>query len=312
MTASFPYALDARFDASLGVTHHLAHANGVRIHYVRAGEGEPVILLHGWPQTWYMWRKVIPLLGGQYTLIAPDLRGFGESSRPLAGYDKRSVAEDIWHLGESLGLGGAHLVGHDLGGATAYAYASAHRRAVKSLVVLDVPITIDKATAQAYRSRFFHLSFHCQPDIALSLVSGRERAYLTHFYRNCYNPAAFSAADIEEYVAAFSAPGAMRASMAHYAAHAIDLEHNAENARTLLEMPVLGLGGEFSFRDAVRDSLRRVAKNVRGGTLPGCAHWIAEEQPQALSRQLLAFFTDCQRNFNHCNGGGHHDQENIH
>lgn len=290
----FPYALDARFDASLGATHHLAHANGARIHYVRAGEGAPVILLHGWPQTWYMWRKIIPLLAKQHTLIAPDLRGFGESSKPFTDYDKRSVAEDIWLLVEQLELGSVHLVGHDLGGVAAYAYACAHRQAVKSLVILDVPIIIDKAKALEYRSRLFHLSFHCQPDIALSLVSGRERTYLTHFFRNCYNPAAFSHADIDEYVAAFSAPGAMRASMAHYAAHAIDLEHNRENARTLLDMPVLALGGEFSFRDAVCDSLRRVAKNVCGGTVPGCAHWIAEEQPQALGHQLLAFFKDCQ------------------
>ena len=292
MSETFRYAPDPRFDPALGLTHHQARANGQHIHYVRAGVGPPVVLLHGWPQTWYMWRKVIPLLAGHYTLIAPDLRGFGESSKPVDGYDKRTVAADIHELVQQLDLGPVNLVGHDLGGTTAYAYASRHPDTVRCLVILDVPIVIDEATARAYRSRLFHLSFHCEPDIALSLVSGRERTYLTHFYRNCYNPAAFADADIDEYVAAFSAPGAMRASMAHYAAHAIDLKHNIENARTRLEMPVLALGGALSFRDGVRKSLEQVADNVQGGTLRGCAHWIAEEQPESLCRELLAFFCE--------------------
>ena len=289
MAEEFQYARDSRFDVALGLTHHRTRVNGQCIHYVRAGGGLPVVLLHGWPQTWYMWRKVIPLLAGHYTLIAPDLRGFGESSKPVDGYDKRTIAADIHELVKQLGLGPVHLVGHDLGGSTAYAYACAHPDDVRRLVILDVAITIDEATAMAYRSRLFHLSFHCEPDIALSLVSGRERLYLTHFYRNCYNPAAFTHADIDEYVAAFSAPGAMRASMAHYGAHSIDLEHNRRNARTPLEMPVLALGGELSFREGVRKSLEQVAHDVRGGTLPGCAHWIAEEQPESLCRELFAF-----------------------
>jgi pimeloyl-ACP methyl ester carboxylesterase len=288
----FPYAVDPRFDPRLAVTHHRARVNGQEIHYVRAGVGPPVVLLHGWPQTWYMWRKVIPLLAEHYTVIAPDLRGFGESSKPLDGYDKRTVAEDVWALTEVLGLGPVRLVGHDMGGPVAYAYACAHPESVAQLVVLDVAITTDEATSMAYRSRLFHLTFHCEPDIAVALVSGRERTYLTHFYRNCYNPGAFTDADIEEYVAAFSAPGAMRASMAHYGAHAVDLVHNQENAQTKLTMPVLGIGGELGFRNGVRKSLEQVATDVRGGVLAGCAHWVAEEQPEALCRELFSFFAE--------------------
>jgi len=274
---------------SIELEHHAAQVNGIRIHYVRAGRGDPVVLLHGWPQTWYMWRKIIPALAEHYTVIAPDLRGFGQSSKPVDGYDKRTVASDIYELVRQLGFEKVFLVGHDFGGPTAYAYACAHPEDVRRLVILDVAITIDEAEAASYYTRLFHLSFNAEPDIAVALVTGRERVFLTHFYKNCYNPGAFSHADIDEYVASFSAPGAMRASMAHYGAMWTDLEHNKQNAKTKLTMPVLGLGGSMSFGDGVVASMRRVATDVRGGTIQGCAHWVAEEQPEALLRELLPF-----------------------
>ncbi len=275
---------------TIQLEHHAALANGVRIHYVRAGQGDPVVLLHGFPQTWYMWRKIIPELARHYTVIAPDLRGFGESSKPIDGYDKRTVAEDIYQLVRGLGFEKIFLVGHDLGGPAAYAYACAHPDDVRRLVILDVEITIDRSTAAEYFTRLFHLSFHAEPDIAVALVAGRERVYLTHFYRKCYNPGAFSHADIDEYIAAFSAPGALRASMAHYGAIWTDLKHNIENAKKLLEMPVLALGGEMSFGERTVSSARKIAKDVRGRSMPRCAHWVAEEEPEALLAELLAFF----------------------
>lgn len=274
------------------LTHHAAFVNDIRLHYVRAGSGDPVVLLHGWPQTWYMWRKIIPALAEHYTVIAPDLRGFGESSKPIDGYDKRTVAEDIYQLVGQLGFEKIFLVGHDMGGPTAYAYAHAHPDDIRRLVILDVALTIDEAESAEYYKRLFHLSFHAEPDIAVALVSGRERTYLTHFYRNCYNPGAFSAADIDEYVAVFSAPGAMRASMAHYGAAPIDLQQRKAMAKERkLEMPVLALGGSMSFRKGVLHSCKKVANDVRGGIIEGCAHWVAEEQPEALTRELLAFFS---------------------
>ena len=274
--------------------HHTAFVNRQKIHYVRAGEapGPPVVLLHGWPQTWYMWRKIIPGLAEHHTVIAPDLRGFGQSSKPVDGYDKRTVATDIYELVRSLGCEEIYLVGHDFGGPTAYAYASAHPEDVKKLVILDVAITIDEQEQNEFYKRLFHLSFNAQPDIATQLVAGREREFLTHFYRDCYNPGAFSLEDIDEYVASFSAPGAMRASMAHYGALPIDLKHNQENAKTKLEMPVLALGGEISFAGGVKTSLEQVATNVTGGVIPGCAHWVAEEQPEALLEAMLPFLAE--------------------
>ena len=278
----------------LGVTHHQAFVgDDIRIHYVIAGSGPPVVLLHGFPQTWYMWRKQIPVLAQHYTVIAPDLRGFGESSKPIGPYDKRSVAEDIHNLVQQLDVGPIFLVGHDMGGPTAYAYAWMYPDEVKRLVILDVALTIDEAQSLPFYKRLFHLSFHANPDIALALVAGRERTYLTHFYRNCYNPGAFTAEDIDEYIAVFSAPGAMRASMAHYGASDTDLAHRKEMVQErLLEMPVLALGGEMSFRKGVLHSCQQVATDVRGGIIPHCAHWVAEEQPELLNEQLLAFFAE--------------------
>ena len=272
--------------------HHIAMTNGVKLHFVTAGSGDPVVLLHGWPETWYQWRKIMPALAERYTVIAPDLRGFGDSGKPVDGYDKRTVAEDVHQLVHHLGFERIFLVGHDIGGPTAYAYAAAHQGAVRGLVLLDVSISTEEAEAAAFFTRLFHLSFHAEPDIAVSLVTGRERTYLSHFYRRCYNPGAFSEADIDEYVARYSAPGALRGSMAHYGAIWTDLAHQRESARTPLEMPVLALGGSHGFGHRVLESCRKLARDVRGGVIDRCGHFIAEERPEELTQELLAFFAD--------------------
>jgi pimeloyl-ACP methyl ester carboxylesterase len=122
------------------LTHHTAVVNDVRLHYVTAGQGDPVVLLHGWPQTWYEWHRIIPALAARYTVIAPDMRGLGDSARPATGYDKRTVADDIFKLVNQLGFQRIFLVGHDWGGPVAYAYACAHPDDVGRLVILDVAI----------------------------------------------------------------------------------------------------------------------------------------------------------------------------
>ena len=118
-------------------SHHMAVVNGVQIHYVIGGHGDPVVLLHGWPETWYEWHHVMPALAKNYTVIAPDLRGLGDSSKPLTGYDGKTVAEDIHQLVTQLGFKTIFLVGHDIGSQLAYSYAAAHPTEVKKLVVMD-------------------------------------------------------------------------------------------------------------------------------------------------------------------------------
>ena len=161
---------------------------------------------------------------------------------------------------------------------------------MRRLVILDVEITIDEATAASYFVQAFHLSFHTVPDLPEALVAGRERTYLSWFYRNAYDPSAIGEEDIDEYVRAYSTPGSMRAGFEYYRALWTNLEHNKENARTLLEMPVLALGGAVGFGQRTLESCRKVAKDVRGGVIERSGHWIAEEQPEQLVDHLLGFF----------------------
>jgi len=273
--------------------HHTVTLDEVRMHYVMAGSGDPVVLLHGWPQTWYEWRRIIPALAERYTVIAPDMRGLGDSSKPVGGYDKRTVAGDIYQLVRKLGFEKIFLVGHDWGGPTAYAYASAHPQDVRKLVILDVAIPgagLEQIRLSSRTGGIWHIAFHNVRDLAEMLVAGRERAYLTWFYRSAYNPGAITEAEIDEYVRCYSAPGAMRAGFEYYRAIWDDVDHNKENAKTKLHMPVLALGGQRGFGGMPLRSMKELAENVRGGVIERCGHWIAEERPDYLIEQLLAFF----------------------
>lgn len=280
--------------ADLQVEHGFARLPGVTLHYVTAGAGPAVVLLHGWPQTWYMWRRVIPALARRYRVIAPDLRGLGDSSRPLDGYDKKTMAGDVWGLlHDELGLERFFAVGHDWGGPVAYRLAADHPEAVRRLAILDVVIPGD-GTDVMYMNRWHH-AFHWVPDVPEALTAGRERIYLEHFYRNWgARPDVMTEADIDEYVRTYSKPGAMRAGFNLYRATPRDVADNEETiARFRLPMPVLGLsgsGGRGRGADVVLASLRRVADDVRGEELPDCGHWVPEEVPDLLVAKLFDFF----------------------
>jgi len=275
--------------------HHTIGLGDMRLHYVIAGSGDPVVLLHGWPQTWFEWRRIIPALAAKYTVIAPDLRGLGDSSKPPGGYDKRTVAEDIYKLVRKLGFERIYLVGHDWGGPTAYAYAAAHPDDVRKLVILDVSIPNEawEKFPMFNRRGTWHLTFHGVRDLPEALVTGRERTYLSWFYRSAaYNPGAITEPEIDEYVRCYSAPGALRAGFEYYRAVLTDIEHNKENAKTKLKMPVLALGGDRGFGQAPLLSMRDLSDDVRGGVVEHCGHWMVEEQPGYLSEQLLSFFAE--------------------
>ncbi|MEZ5849923.1 MAG: alpha/beta hydrolase [Hyphomicrobiaceae bacterium] len=290
-----------------GFRHHYAEVGEVMLHYVMAGPpprpGQPqaaaVVLLHGWPQTWYEWRHVIPALAQRYTVIAPDLRGLGDSSRPLSGYDKRTVSNDVWRLvSEVLGLQRFFLVGHDWGGPTAFALASQHPEAVEKLCIMDVVIPGDGGDFSQGGRRWHH-QFHITPDLPEALVQGRERVYLQWFYQTfAYRPGAIPDADIDEYVRTYSQPGALRAGFNFYRELERDAKDNAGLLATgfRLPMPVLAIGGGVSYPHGrgrghdVEASLKRVAANVTGVVLPECGHFVPEEQPEAVARLLLDFF----------------------
>jgi pimeloyl-ACP methyl ester carboxylesterase len=281
----------------MDITHHYFDTGEVVIHYARAGAGDPVVLLHGWPQSWYCWRKIMPALTQRYTVIAPDLRGLGDSSRPLEGYDKRVVAEDIWRLTrEHLKYDRYFLVGHDWGGPVAFCLAATHPEAIRRLVMLDTAVPGDGSGTFSQHGRRWHHAFHQTPDLPEALVSGREDIYLGWFYRHYgYTAGAIDPEDIEEYLRTYRQPGALRAGFAYYRALERDVAHNqALIARGKLTIPVLALGGGKAFGRGVEtlESLKRVAIDVRGGVIEDCGHWMAEEKPEAVSKAILEFFAE--------------------
>ncbi|MBD5656198.1 MAG: alpha/beta fold hydrolase [Candidatus Eremiobacteraeota bacterium] len=276
--------------------HHYVDLGDVRLHYVVAGRGKPVLLLHGWPQTWYAWRHIIERMSDRYTLIAPDLRGLGDSSRPTGGYAKHEIARDIWRLvHDELHLSRMNVVGHDWGGPVAYALAAEHPDAVERLVVLDVTIPGDGSPNISQGGKRWHHAFHQTLDLPELLIRGREREYFGWFYRHFgARPDAIAPADVDEYLRTYCEPGGLRAGFEYYRAIPTDVAHNEEIARTYkLAMPVLALGGDSGWGRGLEviDSLRRMAQHVEGGIVPAAGHWIPEEQPDDLAERLEAFFT---------------------
>lgn len=277
--------------------HDHADLGDVRLHYVTAGQGPAVVLLHGWPQTWFMWRDIIPGLAARYRVIAPDLRGLGESSRPVGGYDKKTMANDVWRLvHDVLGEPRFFLVGHDWGGPTAFALAAQHRDAVRRLAIFDVPVPGD-GTPVMFANRWHH-GLHWELDFPEALTAGREDVYLGFFYRTFgARPDAISEEAQREYLRTYRQPGAMRAGFNLYRATPQDVADNeAFLAQGKLEMPVLCWGGRYGRGRGMLaiESWRRVANDVRGGVAEGCGHWIPEERPDWTLEQLLSFFGEEQ------------------
>lgn len=275
------------------LVHDFADLGEVRLHYVTAGKGPAVVLLHGWPETWYMWRRVLPALAERYRVIAPDLRGLGDSSRPVTGYDKKTLANDVWRLvHDVLGEKQLFLVGHDWGGPTAYSLAAQHRDAVRRVAIFDAPVPGD-GTPVMFNNRWHH-GLHWELDFPEALTAGREDIYLGFFYRTWgARPDAIPEEDQREYLRTYRQPGAMRAGFNLYRATPQDVKDNeAFVAQGKLEMPVLVYGGPGGRGRgmAAMESWQRVAKDVRGGIAEGCGHWIPEEKPEWVVERLLEFF----------------------
>jgi len=290
-----------REHANVEVSHHIAKVNGIRLHYVTAGEGEPLVLLHGFAQTWYEWRRILPALARRYQVIAPDLRGAGDSEKPPSGYQKKTMAEDIHALVEHLGFERILLVGHDFGAAVGFAYAGAHRQTVRRFVFMEM-ILPGFGYEEALRHPFatdglgraiWHIGFLDSPyGIPEALISGRERMFLGWFHKNfAYDPSAIPESDLDEYVRCYSSPGGLRA-LQWYSTHYDDADYFRELAKRPLEMPVLALGGAAFLGDGVRQAMQKVAKDVRGGAIERCGHWIPDERPDYLLDQLLHFFAE--------------------
>jgi pimeloyl-ACP methyl ester carboxylesterase len=278
-----------------GFTEKTAQENGITLSYAIGGAGPAVVLLHGYPQTWYMWRKVMPALADRYTVIAPDLRGSGGSEAPEGGYDKATLAEDIYQLLAALGhTGEVNLVGHDIGAIVAYAYAAAHPDSVCRLALLEAPqidVTLYQFPALTpagpglWNFGFFMLG----NGLPERIVEGREDIWAEGFIDWLeLVKGGVGAQAIAEYAEHLRRPGHLRASYEYFKAFPRDAEATIRNRATTLAMPVLAIGGEGALGQVVPDQARAYAKDVTGTVLQ-CGHWIAEEIPDVLLEHLMPF-----------------------
>jgi pimeloyl-ACP methyl ester carboxylesterase len=293
-----PHAASAqtsRERASLNGFEHrdIALDDGVRIHYLIGGAGPPVVLLHGYPETWYAWRKVMPQLAARYTVIAPDLRGFGDSSRPAGGYDRKTMAGDIRDLARRLGYDRVLLAGHDWGGSTAVAYAVAWPAEVRRLVVIEAqPRGPWSERDPGFREPWFY-GFHRIPGFAETIVAGHERQYLTWFYRAfALAPDAIAEAEIDEYMRSYGAPDGMRPGFELVRALPVDVENNRVAMARRVDLPVLAVGGDHSLGTRVAENLGHLASNVQSVVVENCAHFVPEEQPARTAELILRFFAE--------------------
>jgi pimeloyl-ACP methyl ester carboxylesterase len=277
------------------ISSNYAELSDIVSHYLEAGSGnDAVVLLHGVPQSSHCWRPIMAALSDRYRVIAPDLRGLGDTSRPKSGYDKKTVADDVWQLLRKLGVERFFLVGHDWGGPVAFSLAAQHPDAVRALCILDVTIPGDGAE-MSQGGRRWHHPFFRTPDLPEALCAGRELMIVDWLFDNYgHRPDVISAADRAEYHRTYDSADAFLAMISFYRAFATDVADNeaivAKNGK--LKMPVLGFGGEKGFGRGMEtvQSLKRMAENVTGGTIPDCGHWIAEEATDFLLAQLRAFF----------------------
>ena len=272
------------------VQSKFAEANGVRIHYLEAGKGEPVLLLHGFAQTSRMWLPLIKELAKGHTVIAPDLRGYGSSAAPADGYTKAAMARDIHALMNDLGYKRVALVGHDIGLMVAYAYAAQYPAEVKRIVLMDafLPGVGDWTNVWLLRD-LWH--FHFYGKTPLALVNGRERIYLEHFWNDFAADATKSIpeADRKFYAKEYAKPGHMKAGMETFRAFEQDAKDFAQFAKTPLTMPMLVLSGEKAGGQFLIDQGKLVNSNVEGVVVAGSGHWLMEEAPGKVIPKLVEF-----------------------
>lgn len=269
--------------------HHRITVDGLAHHYVTAGTGRPLLLLHGFPQTWREWSRLIDLLADDHRIVAPDLRGLGGIVGPATGYDKATLAADVQAIAAAeFGDAKPIVCGHDIGAAVGFALALDHRDALAALILVDAPLPGTTALdSLSTNPQAFHLAFHANVDVAMMLIAGKEREYLTSFIRSLsYNQGALRDEDIDAYIRAYSAPGALRAALEMYRTLPEDGKHNlaALESGGRLELPVIVAGSEVTATQPYLDGMVEEI-SVGGSTelIGESGHWIPEEQPERLA-----------------------------
>ncbi len=290
-TVTAAYSYDKSFTDKF--THHTTMANGVKIHYVMGGKGDAIVLIHGYPETWHTWHKMMPALAENHTVIAVDLRGLGESQITDSGYDKRNLAEDVHQLLDGLGIKKFDLVAHDWGANVGYSLANAYPQTVAKFAYVESAIPgfgLERAMDVA-NGGLWHFGFFMSP-YAEMLTAGKEREFLTKWgYKGdeTFKKDSIEQADIDVYIAAYTKPGGMTAGFNYYRTALDDIKYNRANMKKL-KMPVLAIGGDHSFGPGVAMSMKFAADNVQSAVVKDCGHFVSEEQPTAFTKLLLDFF----------------------
>lgn len=272
--------------------HQMLRAGDVKIHAVVGGDGPPLVLLHGFPQTWWEWHKIMPVLAERHTVVALDLRGAGHSDCPQDGYDKASLAEDVHGVMGALGFARYAVCGHDVGAMVALALAFTHREAVTRLAILDAPMPgWSQWEASFVDPLVWHFAFHMKRDLPERLIYGREYDYVSAFFSDrAFNHGAFPIEEVEVYARAFAQPGNTRGGLEWYRAFPIDHANALGWKRNPVTIPVLALGGDHRWGPKIVAMLEEFATNVSGGSIPNCGHWVVEERPAETAEALLKFF----------------------
>lgn len=276
-----------------GFESGFAEVNGTRLHYVAGGEGEPLVLLPGWPRTWWQFHKIMPVLAERYRVIAVDLRGMGDSDKPAGGYDKKTMARDVHELVRSLGHDAVHIAGEDIGSMVAYSFAANHPEATRKIALWEVGHPSEAFNDLAMLPQEgrptapWWFAFNQIDKLPGQLLSGRFRIlvdWLIDYQATDLD--AFSAETRALYAAAYDDPEAIRAANGWYQAFAQDIADAKDYP--VLAMPLLGLGGiYYPFVPALLEGRAADARYVQ---FDGAGHYLAEERPDELVRELTAFF----------------------
>ncbi len=272
------------------IVSRTAGINGVKLHYITAGHGAPLILLHGYAETSLMWKPIIPVLAERFTVIAPDLPGIGDSDIPAHGLDMKSAAIRIHDLAKSLGVQKAEVVGHDIGLMVAYAYAAQFASEVTKLVLMDAFLPGVEGWEAVYNNpNIWHFRFNGPTPEAL--VQGRERTYFEYFWNDLAadKTRSIPEADRKAYTAAYARPGRMHAGWAYFVSFQQAAKDFAQLSQTKLPMPVLTIGGEKSLGEALGQQTKLVATDVTVVVLKDTGHWVLEERPKETTEALQKF-----------------------
>ena len=264
--------------------------DGVQLHYLIAGQGPPLILLHGYAETSLMWKPIMPLLAERFTVIVPDLPGIGDSAIPAHGLDMMTAAVRVRALTKSLSVEKARVVGHDIGLMVAYAYAAQFSAEVEKLVVMDAFLPGVDGWEPVYNAPgYWHFRFHGPtPE---ELVRGRERVYFEHYWNDfaADKSRSIPESDRQLYTAAYARPGRMRAGWAYFISFPQAARDFARLAQTKLTMPVLAIGGGKASGEVLAQQMKLVASNVTVVILKDTGHWLMEERPQETTDALVKF-----------------------